>query len=680
MRQPEELTHAATPPGLEIAEARLGSLLLGGKAIEHAMKRAHRREFIDRAFSVPNLSALAFEPRHARLRFSGASPRDLLKSLAKAMRAAKWDQLPLADLDLISLLSHDRPVEIHRAAGRLTFLRVRELTPGRYRFFHPEFRDESARNAVISELMGIAYLSAPRAPWNGACIEVRRQQGRIALSTLIGIIESALLATIATTSRDSIPPFEFRRRLVDTNFALALISDFLLPPVRILSVFTLWLLNLNHIRPSIRAIRTWKVNLDLLYTTIGVLTLFSLSFIGSAAMYWSFEFWPRRVNRLRNAEAAKFLARLKRCPRSVWVDRDGTEMEVDLNHINLGDTVILREGDIAPGDGLLLSGSVTVAESWTAGSHRRHAGDLIHCSGQIIAGEARMRLDSLGKGSVTSTVAEWLTRAILAPVSDDRVKRAATSAVLPALALGAVAIVRGGIGMAKGVVRPDYVTGPKISREIRWVASVIDAARNGLFIGNDTDLDNLARCDSFIFAPEIPWRPGPQAPEEISRRLQDLGIEELLMPMGSSNGHRSMTPLRKTIGAPRPIDAAGLIKERQFLGKEVAFIGDCREHPDAAAQADVAIHVCHPPFDAAPSSSFALLDPSLESILALRRIATSYNEISKASFATALIPNVTCVIGALYFGVPILGVVALTNAGTLANYLQARRALHQATL
>jgi cation transport ATPase len=73
-----------------------------------------------------------------------------------------------------------------------------------------------------------------------------------------------------------------------------------------------------------------------------------------------------------------------------------------------------------------------------------------------------------------------------------------------------------------------------------------------------------------------------------------------------------------------------------------------------------------------------LIEPSLESVLALRSIATAYADRQRGSFATALVPNVACVIGALYFGVPILGVVALTNAGTLASYLQGQRAMRAA--
>lgn len=673
------MSAAAAPASLETRMAGRGVLVLAGKAIENAIKPAHRREFIDRLFSMPDLAAVTLGNGKARLRFKAGAGRapELLRGIAKVMRAGKREQFTLADLELIAVVSQDRPIRIWRTGDRLTFLRVKALAPERYRFYHPEFRDATVRAAIIRELTGIAYVKSPDGSgWNGGYIEAGFHVGRMTSGGLLAIIEEALLATIASASRNS--TFEFRKRLVDTNLALAVVSDFLFPPARFLSIATLWLLNLRHVRPSMEALRNWKVNLHVLYSTIALLTLLSLSFIGSAVMYWMFEFWPRRVKSLRDAATARFLAGLKRCPRSVWVDRDGTEMEVELGSLQIGDTVILREGDVAPGDGVLISGEVLVAESWTAGVHRRDVGDVIHCSGQIARGEGRMRLDTLGAGAVTSTVADWHAQAMRAPVSDAKVKRMATAAVLPALALAALAIIRGGVSMAKGVIRPDYVTGPQIARELGWLASVMEAARNGVFIGSDAELEKLARCDCFVISPEIARRHGALPAEEIGEALRGLGVEEILTPMGSMEGSRSLVLLRKGVGESRPVDAGGLIKERQFLGKEVAFVGDCTVYQEASSQADVSVHVCRPPFEAAPPGGIVLIEPSLESVLALRSIATTYADRQRGGFATALVPNVACVIGALYFGVPILGVVALTNAGTLASYLQGQRAMRAA--
>jgi len=682
---PDDMSHATTGPGLNVKSGGRGVLILSGAAVELAMKLEHRRELVDRAFSIPGLAGLTMDidAGHARLRFERGTGRtpELLRSVAKAMRMAKPEHFALAEMDLIEAISPNRRMEIFRLGGRLTFLRVKALRPGRYRFFHPELRSHATRSAILSHLMGVAYLKRQVASGlMGGFIEVEFENARMTIESLVEAVEAALLGTLGSTSHHHGQPIQFRRHLVDTNLALAVISDFLMPPVRLLSVVTLWLLNVRHARPTVRAIRELKVNLDLLYSTIAFLTLLSMSFIASGIMYWMFDFWPRRVKRLREAEVQKFLAGLTRCPRSVWVERNGTEMEMPVQQLRLGDTVILREGDIAPGDGRATSGHALVSESWTAGLHQKKQGDIIHCSGQVASGETRITLETLGTGMATSTLAAWHAEAMMAPVSQDRVKRLATSTVLPAIGLAALALFRNGVSMAKCMVRPDYVTGPLIARELGWVASVMEAARNGVLIRNDSALEKLAECDCFVFSPDVRWRPGAYKAEEIASALRELGVVEILIPADDIAGSRSLSTMVQGIGEARPVDSTGLIKERQYLGHEVVFIGDCETYADAAAQADVAVHVCHPPFDKAPPTAIALFEPELQGVLALRSVATGYNNRLRGSFATALIPNAACIVGALYFGLPILGVVALTNAGTLVSYLQAGRALKAASV
>jgi hypothetical protein len=668
----------ASISNLEIKPAGRATLVLSGRTVEVAMKPGHCREFIDRVFSVPGVAALELnlDACGARVHFEpDAGPvSGRLKGLAKAMRAAEPARAGLADLELIRAVSRDKPIEIRRAGERLTFLRIQHIRPERYRFSHPAFADATIRSAILLELLSVAYLSERiDSGWRGGFIEVAFEPGRMTLESLIDAVETALLRTVGSGPQYRLQPMAFRRRLVDTNLALAILSDYLFPPAQWLSVFTLWLLNARHFRPTWRALREGRVDLDVLYSTIAFLTLLSLSFLPSALMYWMFEFWPRRVNRLREAETAKLLARLKRRPRSVWVDREGTEMEVDVPHLQLGDTVILREGDVAPGDGLALAGDALMAEPWTAGLHRKTAGERIHCSGQIARGETRMRLDTLGEGAVTARLAAWHGQAMAQRASHDRAKRLANSTVVPVLGLALLAVWRGGISMGKAVIRPDYVNGPVIARELGWLAAAIDAAQNGLLIRNDVALEKLAQCDCFIFSPGVSWRPGERPAGEIGEALRALGVEEILTPAGTMDGSRSLVlhhaGMNGGFGNANAMDTGALIKERQYLGRQVAFFGDCIAYAGAASQADVSIHVCHPPFNEEPPGEIAVLEPALEAVLALRAIAAEYNARLKDSVAAALIPNVACVLAAFSFGFPVLGVFALTNAGTLASYL-----------
>jgi hypothetical protein len=46
---------------------------------------------------------------------------------------------------------------------------------------------------------------------------------------------------------------------------------------------------------------------------------------------------------------------------------------------------------------------------------------------------------------------------------------------------------------------------------------------------------------------------------------------------------------------------------------------------------------------------------------------------------TVLIPKLACAIGALYFGLSVPGVIVLTNAGMVVNYVEAGRTVRAAS-
>ncbi len=638
---------------------------------------------MDRVFSVGQVESLEIncEDNRARVGFSrGRSTPVLLRLLASAMRSERVERLPSSDLGLIAEVSGARHLKMWREGRRLTFLRVKRLGRERLLVSHPVFSDASLRGALVAELAGTAYLYDPASSGRfGGSVDVRFQSGRMTLESILEIIESVTFRTLALREQAGLQPIRFRKVLVNTNLALALVSDYLFAPARIASVFTLWLLNIRHVWPAYRSLRAGRFNLDVLYTTIAFLTLLSLSFTGSALMYWLLEFWPARVKQLRDTETAKFLARIRRCPRTAWIERGGAEMEVALADLRQGDTVILRQGDVVPGDGFVLSGEATVTEGWSGRRRSLKAGGDIHASGEIASGEVRIRIDSPGSGVITAQLAEWHGRSTSLRVKDPRVERFANSAVLPAIALGVVAILRGGVSMAKPVIRSDYLTGPSLSRELGWVTSVIQAAQHGVFIGNDDALRKLAECDCFVISSDIGWHEGDRSPGQVCEALRGVGVEVVLLHTGKSS-----SSVRGRNGDDRPSgnldmrNASILIKERQYLGRQVAFFGDCIAQNDASSQADVGVHVCAPPFAKSPPSDIVLLDPSMDGIVALREIAAKYNNGLRATFGTVLLPNAACVVGALYFGLPIIGAIVLTNAGTFASYFQASRALRRA--
>ena len=85
-------------------------------------------------------------------------------------------------------------------------------------------------------------------------------------------------------------------------------------------------------------------------------------------MYALLQFWPKQSQKIRQENEANFLARLRRLPRKVLVDQAGKRAEVNRQDLKPGDVVILKKGDVAPGDGTIVSGEATLHEGILTGS------------------------------------------------------------------------------------------------------------------------------------------------------------------------------------------------------------------------------------------------------------------------------------------------------------------------
>jgi magnesium-transporting ATPase (P-type) len=67
-------------------------------------------------------------------------------------------------------------------------------------------------------------------------------------------------------------------------------------------------------------------------------------------MYWLLAFWPQLTKKVRQEGVLNFLARLRRRPRQVLVERAGEETQVKVHDLKPGDVVILKEANTAPAD------------------------------------------------------------------------------------------------------------------------------------------------------------------------------------------------------------------------------------------------------------------------------------------------------------------------------------------
>jgi hypothetical protein len=319
LRPPEELLL----PGLRIQIfSNEAVLLLSGETIATAAKAPTRRQLINRFFSIPSLNSLQLNWRKgaARLHFDAHanSTAEVLAALASAMWGRPPAALPLLHEEVI--LKTKRAFEIRRLGSALTFWRVEMPSTRVYRLTHPLLRSDFVRKEALNELgtlPDVVHQSFSVLLSSGDSLLVFVRPHRIDPSVFQDVLDPVLTRCLSVGATRQVP--KLSGFLVNTNLALAPISDFLFPPLGTVNLALTTVIGLKYIPRALLSLRRGKFTVELLYLASTILTGLTFEFLPAAVMYWFMRFWPRRSGQLYELHHSRFLARYRHRPRRVWV-------------------------------------------------------------------------------------------------------------------------------------------------------------------------------------------------------------------------------------------------------------------------------------------------------------------------------------------------------------------------
>lgn len=190
--------------------------------------------------------------------------------------------------------------------------------------------------------------------------------------------------------------------------------------------------------------------------------------------------------------------------RSAWLVRGPEKVQVRVDQLQVNDTVVVYPGDLIPVDGVILDGPATVDQKMLTGESvpiLKTTGDRVFAGTVVADGKLYVRAEAVG----TATRAGWIVRLLEeAPDLDSRAAayahRFADRLVAPTFALaGASLVLTGNVARAASILIVDFATGIRISAPTSVMATLAQAARNGVLIKSGRAIEQLATADTIIF-------------------------------------------------------------------------------------------------------------------------------------------------------------------------------------
>ncbi len=147
----------------------------------------------------------------------------------------------------------------------------------------------------------------------------------------------------------------------------------------------------------------------------------------SAAMILTLVSLGKTLEGKARGAAADAIGKLARMlPDKVKVRRNGTETEISISEVAVGDEIILKAGEIIPTDALIIEGACAVDESMLSGESipiEKAQGDRISAACTVVAGYAVARTEKIGADTAHSKIIALLedaaaSKAPIARVAD----------------------------------------------------------------------------------------------------------------------------------------------------------------------------------------------------------------------------------------------------------------------
>ncbi|WP_156481582.1 heavy metal translocating P-type ATPase [Anabaena sp. 4-3] len=276
-----------------------------------------------------------------------------------------------------------------------------------------------------------------------------------------------------------------------------------IPPM--LTTGTIALATLPVVQRALAGIVTQrKLTIDFLDFIAIAITTVQGQFLTPALMLSLIEIGENIRDRTARASKMQTLDLLNSLGQFVWVERDGEKVQIPIQQVKPGDTVIVYPGEQVPIDGSIIKGKALLDEQKLTGESvpiLKTKGQAVFASTLVREGRIYILAERVGNDTRAGQSIKLMADA---PVHDTRMEnyaiKFAEKAVLPTLLLGtAVFALTRNPARAASVLSLDFATGIRVSIPTTVLAALSYAARQGILIRSGRALEQLAEVDTVVF-------------------------------------------------------------------------------------------------------------------------------------------------------------------------------------
>lgn len=187
----------------------------------------------------------------------------------------------------------------------------------------------------------------------------------------------------------------------------------------------------------------------------------------------------------------------------VWVLQDEVEVQLPIEELSVGDTIVVSTGETIPIDGMITSGHATIDQSMLTGESQpveRSMGDSCFASTVLLSGKIHIQVEKAGGETVAAQIGDILLRtADYRSSVQSRGKQIIDRWAFPTLGFSALALWPIGGEGALAILNAGFGCHMRFAAPIAVLNFLRMASQHGLLIKDGRSLELLSQVDTFVF-------------------------------------------------------------------------------------------------------------------------------------------------------------------------------------